>query len=73
MKKITKNKGFLVFFVLVLFAFVNSCIPSQKLEKKEEKKCEYSPDFEKIGESVMDSLDDMKRIELMSYKMRCNF
>ena len=74
MKKITKksviNQQFLTFFVLFLFFFVNSCYITTKNERIE---CKWSPDYERISESAMDSMDDMKRINLQQMKARCNF
>ena len=64
------NQRFLIFFVLILFFLVNSCSFSTKDERIE---CKWSPDYEKIGESALDSLDDMKRIELQQLKAACNF
>ena len=69
-KKTLINQRFLTFFVLVLFFLVNSCSFSTKKERFE---CKWSPDYERIGESAMDSMDDMKRIELQSIIARCNF
>jgi len=81
MKKITKksviNQQFLIFFVLCLFFFINSCSFSYKTgeisTKSERIDCKWSPDYEKIGESAMDSMDDMKRVELQQLKAACNF
>ena len=81
MKKITKksviNQQFLIFFVLCLFFIVNSCTFSYKTgeisTKSERIDCKWSPDYEKIGESAMDSMDDMKRVELQQLKAACNF
>ena len=81
MKKITKKsvkiQQFLTFFVLVLFFFVISCQFSAKKERIELKNeritCEWSPDYEKIGDEALDSLDDMRRINLMQMKAACNF
>ena len=69
-KKTLINQRFLTFFVLVLFFLVNSCSFSTKKERFE---CKWSPDYERIAESAMDSMDDMKRIELESIIARCNF
>ena len=69
-KKTLINQRFLTFFVLVLFFLVNSC---NFLTKNERFECKWSPDYERIGESAMDSMDDMKRIELQSIIARCNF
>ena len=69
-KKTLINQRFLTFFVLFLFFFVNSCNFSTKNERIE---CKWSPDYEKIGESALDSLDDMRRIEIQQMKAACNF
>ena len=69
-KKTLINQRFLTFFVLVLFFLVNSCNFTTKNERIE---CKWSPDYERIAESAMDSMDDMKRIELESIIARCNF
>ena len=69
-KKTLINQRFLTFFVLFLFFLVVSC---QFSVKKERFECKWSPDYERIGESAMDSMDDMKRIELESIIARCNF
>ena len=81
MKKITKksviNQQFLIFFVLCLFFIVNSCTFSYETgeisTKSKRIDCKWSPDYEKIGESAMDSMDDMKRIQLQQMKAACNF
>ena len=76
-KKTLINQRFLNFFVLVLFFLVISCQFSTKNERIELKNeritCEWSPDYEKIADSALDSLDDMRRIELMQMKAACNF
>jgi len=64
------NQRFLTFFVLFLFFLANSCSFSTKKERFE---CKWSPDYERISESAMNSMDDMKRIELQSIIARCNF
>ena len=69
-KKTLIFQRFLIFFVLSLFFFVNSCSFSTKDERIE---CKWSPDYEKIGESALDSLDDMKRIQIEQLKAACNF
>jgi YbbR domain-containing protein len=69
-QKSVKNQHFLTFFVLCLFFFINSCNFSTKNERFE---CKWSPDYERISESAMDSMDDMKRINLQQMKARCNF
>tara|TARA_Y100000015_G_scaffold6931_1_gene6446 strand:+ start:48 stop:311 length:264 start_codon:yes stop_codon:yes gene_type:complete len=76
-KKTLINQRFLTFFVLVLFFFVVSCqfsTKKQRIELKNERiTCEWSPDYEKIGDEALDSLDDMRRINLMQMKAACNF
>jgi len=69
-KKTLINQRFLTFFVLILFFFINSCSFSTKDERID---CSFKPDYEKIGESALDSLDDMKRIEIQQMKAACNF
>ena len=69
-KKTLKNQRFLTFFVLSLFFLVISCQFSTKNERFE---CKWSPDYERIGESAMDSMDDMKRINIQQMKAACNF
>ena len=81
MKKITKKsvkiQRFLTFFVLCLFFTVNSCTFSYKTgefsTKTKRIDCKWSPDYEKIGDEALDSLDDMRRINLMQMKAACNF
>jgi len=76
-KKSVKNQHFLNFFVLILFFFVISCQFSYKTgefsTKSERIDCKWSPDYEKIGESAMDSMDDMRRIQIQQMKAACNF
>ena len=76
-KKTLINQRFLTFFVLVLFFFVVSCQFSAKKERIELKNeritCEWSPDYEKIGESALNSMDDMRRIQIEQLKAACNF
>tara|TARA_B100000482_G_scaffold103247_1_gene74441 strand:- start:299 stop:514 length:216 start_codon:yes stop_codon:yes gene_type:complete len=69
-KKSVINQGFLTFFVLLLFFFVNSCTFTTEDERID---CSFNPDYERIGESAMDSMDDMKRINLSQLKAACNF
>ena len=69
-KKTLINQRFLNFFVLVLFFFVISCQFSTKNERIE---CKWSPDYENIADSALDSLDDMRRINIQQMKAACNF
>ena len=69
-KKTLINQRFLTFFVLVLFFLVNSCNFTTKNERFE---CKWSPDYENIADSALDSLDDMKRINIQQLKAACNF
>tara|TARA_B100001057_G_scaffold198402_1_gene198988 strand:- start:1572 stop:1775 length:204 start_codon:yes stop_codon:yes gene_type:complete len=66
LKKALKITIFLV-FVLILF----SCTTNNQGKRVID--CKYNPDYERIGESALDSLDDMKRINLMQLKAACNF
>jgi len=69
-KKTLINQRFLTFFVLLLFFFVNSCNFTTKNERIE---CKWSPDYENIADSALDSLDDMRRINIQQMKAACNF
>jgi len=69
-KKTLIFQRFLIFFVLSLFFFVNSCSFSTKDERIE---CKWSPDYEKIGESALGSLDDMQKIHIEQMKAACKF
>ena len=69
-KKTLINQRFLTFFVLLLFFFVNSCYITTKNERIE---CKWSPDYENIADSALDSLDDMRRINIQQMKAACNF
>jgi len=64
------NQRFLTFFVLFLFFFINSCNFSTKNERID---CKWSPDYENISDEALNSLDDMKRINIMQMKAACNF
>ena len=76
-KKTLINQRFLNFFVLVLFFLVISCqfsTKNKRIELKNERiTCEWSPDYEKIGDEALNSMDDMRRINLMQMKAACNF
>ena len=71
------NQHFLTFFVLSLFFFVNSCnFHAEKGSIRSESKridCKYSPDYENISDEALNSLDDMKRIQIQQLKAACNF
>ena len=69
-KKTLILQRFSTFFVLVLFFLVNSCYISTKNERFE---CKWSPDYERIADEALNSMDDMKRIEIQMMKARCNF
>ena len=69
-KKTLINQQFLTFFVLLLFFFVNSCNFTTKNERIE---CKWSPDYERIADEALNSMDDMKRIEIQMMKAACNF
>jgi hypothetical protein len=65
-KKSVIFQGFFSLFVLCLFLFTNSC--SRSVEN-----CKWSPDYERIGESVLESMDNMKEIEIRAAMLRCGF
>ena len=69
-KKTLILQRFSTFFVLVLFFFVNSCYITTKNERIE---CKWSPDYERIADEALNSMDDMKRIEIQMMKAACNF
>ena len=76
-KKTLINQRFLNFFVLVSFFLVVSCqfsVEKQRIRVKNERiDCTWNPDYEKIGDSALDSMDDLRRTELMQMKAACNF
>ena len=76
-KKTLINQRFLNFFVLVLFFLVVSCqfsVKKQRIELKNERiDCKWNPDYENLANEALNSLDDMKRINLMQLKAACNF
>ena len=76
-KKTLINQRFLNFFVLVLFFLVVSCqfaVKKERIELKNERiTCEWKPDYENLANEALNSLDDMKRIQLMQMKAACNF
>ena len=71
------NQHFLTFFVLSLFFFINSCnFHAEKGSIRTDSKridCKWHPDYERLADEALNSLDDMKRIELMQLKAACNF
>ena len=69
-KKTLILQRFSTFFVLVLFFFVNSCYITTKNERFE---CKWSPDYERIADESLNSMDDMKRINIQQMKAACNF
>ena len=69
-KKTLIFQRFLIFFVLSLFFFVNSCSFSSKNERFE---CKWSPDYEKIGESALENKENLSETELKSAQMSCKF
>ena len=81
MKKITKksviNQQFLTFFVLCLFFIVNSCTFSYKTgefsTKTKRIDCKWSPDYEKIGESALENVENLAETEWRSANMSCDF
>ena len=69
-KKTLILQRFLTFFVLVLFFLLISCQFSTKNERFE---CKWSPDYERIADEALNSMDDMRRINLQQMKAACNF
>jgi len=69
-KKTLINQHFLNFFVLLLFFLVISCQFSTKNERIE---CKWSPDYERIADEALNSMDDMRRINIQQMKAACNF
>ena len=69
-KKTLILQRFSNFFVLVLFFLVISCQFSTKNERFE---CKWSPDYERIADESLNSMDDMKRINIQQMKAACNF
>jgi len=69
-KKSVIYQPFPIIFVLLLFFILISCSFTTKDERID---CSFKPDYEKIGESALDSLDDMKKIQIEQMKAACNF
>ena len=71
------HQRFPSFFVLILFFFVISCnFHAEKGSIRTDSKridCKWSPDYENISDEALNSLDDMKRINIMQMKAACNF
>ena len=59
------KKNYAFFAICSLFVLV-SC--SKTVEN-----CKIAPDYEKIGDEALNSMDDMRRINLMQMKAACNF
>ena len=57
---------FLIFFVLTLFFLVSGC-------SKTVKNCKISPDYERIGESVVENSQNISETEYKAAKMSCGF
>jgi len=57
---------FLIFFVLTLFFLTAGC-------SKTVKNCKISPDYERIGESVVENSQNISETEYKAAKMRCGF
>jgi hypothetical protein len=69
-KKTLILQRFLTFFVLVLFFLLISCQITTKNERFE---CKWSPDYERIADEALNSMDDMRRINIQQMKAACNF
>jgi hypothetical protein len=57
---------FLIFFVLALFFLASGC-------SKTVKNCKISPDYERIGESVVENSQNISETEYKAAKMSCGF
>ena len=57
---------FLIFFVLALFILASGC-------SKIVKNCKISPDYERIGESVVENSQNISETEYKAAKMSCGF
>jgi hypothetical protein len=65
-KKTLIFQRFLIFFVLALFFLVSGC-------SKTVKNCKISPDYERIGESVVENSQNISETEYKAAKMSCGF
>ena len=57
---------YILFFVLILFLFTNSC--SRSVEN-----CRFSPDYLEISESAIKNYDSLTETEWQSVLMSCSF
>ena len=57
---------FFIFFVLALFFLASGC-------SKTVKNCKISPDYERIGESVVENSQNISETEYKAAKMSCGF
>ena len=57
---------FFIFFVLTLFFLASGC-------SKTVKNCKISPDYERIGESVVENSQNISETEYKAAKMSCGF
>jgi|TARA_B100001093_G_scaffold273772_1_gene261662 hypothetical protein len=60
------NQHFFIFFVLVMFFLAPGC-------SKTVKNCEIKPDYERIGESVVENQTNLTETELRAMKLSCGF
>jgi hypothetical protein len=65
-KKTLIFQRFFIFFVLALFFLASGC-------SKTVKNCEIKPDYERIGESVIENQRNLPETELRAMKMSCGF
>jgi hypothetical protein len=66
MQKTVINQHFLILFVLLLFFLASGC-------SKTVKNCKISPDYERIGESVVENSQNIGETEYKAGKMVCGF
>jgi hypothetical protein len=62
-KKLVKKPLFYVTFLLFLFSFCSGCSYS----------CKFSPDYEKIGDSAAENIENLAETNLKSGKIVCNY
>ena len=65
-KKTLIFQRFFIFFVLALFFLASGY-------SKTVKNCEIKPDYERIGESVIENQRNLPETELRAMKMSCGF
>ena len=62
-KKLVKKPLFYITFSLFLFTLCSGCVNS----------CNFTPDYEKIGDSALENKENLMETNLKSGKVACNF